>query len=351
MNNALKYGIVRGYAVTNDNYPPLMITILWAVGKIAALLMISQFVALKASLLAFLCATSFCVWKWTRDLRLALFTQLALTVNVLALGYTDVYFAPTLLLSLWALQQKRWAWFSVFYSVTCLVKYQALIFAPFLAIYILSEAYRQWSFRVLDYSFRPAGIAFLMCCDTFGYSFLETFSKATAHEYLSANALNFNWITTYYLRATEYGFKDGICLYLGGHEGWAFTLGKSLFYLSFIATIALYLRSEKTYNRTLLFSVIGFTSYFLFNTGVHENHLFAPVLVLIALAGIMPEMRRVALSFAAIFNTNALAFYGFDGNGIASFRVVQGIDTTAPLACLVTIYLFAFCVRKCGIGF
>ena len=55
----------------------------------------------------------------------------------MALGYSDIYFAPALILSLWMLKEGRWLWFSLSFAVGALIKWQPMIIAPFCLLYIL----------------------------------------------------------------------------------------------------------------------------------------------------------------------------------------------------------------------
>ena len=81
-------------------------------------------------------------------------------------------------------------------------------------------------------------------------------------------------------------------------------------------------------------------SCFVFNSGVHENHLFlvsclAWILVFLDASQLL---RCINLSVAA--NINLVLFYGFFGKGIPFSRVIAGIDITLLFA-VVNLCLFA----------
>src|SRR5260370_27569027 len=72
--------------------------------------------------------------------------------------------------------------------------------------------------------------------------------------------------------------------------------------------------------------MLGYLAYFLFNTGVHENHLFpisclAWILVFIDSSQLL---RGINLSVAA--NINLFLFAGVFGQGLP--RVIAGVDIT-----------------------
>jgi hypothetical protein len=51
-------------------------------------------------------------------------------------------------------------------------------------------------------------------------------------------------------------------------------LPRLLFWITYLLTLALFFRSEKTFSNLLIFAGLGYLCYYTFNTGVHENHLF-----------------------------------------------------------------------------
>lgn len=103
-NNANTLGLVTGYASIKGDYPPLPTLILLSAFAVRSYLGIKLFYAIKLSIILFLFLTVFLFWLWTRDIVTTALLHLALLLNTAALGYIDIYFAPTLLLSLWALR-------------------------------------------------------------------------------------------------------------------------------------------------------------------------------------------------------------------------------------------------------
>ncbi|NWJ98794.1 MAG: hypothetical protein HXX20_23880, partial [Chloroflexi bacterium] len=133
-------GIVPAYKTIEWlDYPPLIFLIFFGVAKLATLFQIQLFLGLKLSLFAFLIITTLVFLAWTRNLWLATLLQLALLLNAMALVYVDIYFAPTLLLSLWALKARKLCLFTLVFSTTCLIKWQPVILAPFILVYLLED--------------------------------------------------------------------------------------------------------------------------------------------------------------------------------------------------------------------
>ena len=138
--NAQRFGIVDGYAANAANYPPLSYLILSGAARILGTLGIAPFDAIKLSLALFLIITSATFWLWTKDVILAAGLHLSLLVSAVALGYLDIFYAPSLLLSLWALRRHRVVPAAVLFTVACLTKPQPLIIAPFIWVYAFAAA-------------------------------------------------------------------------------------------------------------------------------------------------------------------------------------------------------------------
>jgi hypothetical protein len=78
--------------------------------------------AIKLSIALFTCLTSLIFWLWTRDIALTILLHFSLLLNGVALGYIDIYFAPSLILLLWALRERKLTLFSVAFSIASLTK-------------------------------------------------------------------------------------------------------------------------------------------------------------------------------------------------------------------------------------
>jgi len=134
----LKNGLVDDYAASGRDYPPFSSVILLLVAKTAAACSIDVFLCFKVFLVIALLTVTLCFWAWMPDAGLTGLLAFSVCFNGVALGYLDTFFAPTLILSLWALQRKRIALFSGLFAISCLIKWQPLIIAPFLILHAVS---------------------------------------------------------------------------------------------------------------------------------------------------------------------------------------------------------------------
>jgi hypothetical protein len=116
----------------------------------------------------------------------------------------------------------------------------------------------------------------------FGVEFLMAFRRATSNPALSGNALNFNWISTHLLHVVYPDNFGGLI------EGRFSPIGtdlrllaipKLIFILVYALTFLAFLRQKKTFEKLLLYALLGYLTYFTFNTGVYENHLFPATLL------------------------------------------------------------------------
>src|SRR3954451_15537259 len=114
----------------------------------------------------------------------------AILLSGLCLGYLDVCVAPWLILAFWAFRSKHDVLGTVFFLLACLIKWQPLIVAPFVAIYL---------FKISDLpSLRTAlgrtlfwkliiitGVAFGLLFLMFGITPLLSLRNAMGHLFLS----------------------------------------------------------------------------------------------------------------------------------------------------------------------
>ena len=77
------------------------------------------------------------------------------------------------------------------------------------------------------------------------------------------------------------------------------------------------------------FALLGYVAYFIFNVGVHENHLFLATLLAPILWLVEPRRWPLAAGVIVASNLNLLVFYG----AFMRFpRTIGGIDLALPLA-------------------
>ena len=349
IDGILQLGLVGVYRYAD--YPPLFVVLLFLVAKIAAACSIDIFLSFKISLVAALFCTTVCFWTWTLDAALTGLLAFSLCLNGVALGYLDTYLAPTLILSLWALQRKKIALFSVLFTVSSLIKWQPLIIAPFLVLHAVSlppgdrpsarGLARRW-FHLAA----PALVGILGAGLVFGFSaMVASLQRSLQHTLLSGNALNFNWLVTYFLHLfypDQYGpLADGIVSYIeiDLSAGWVNAI-KLIFILFYLGALWRLFKMRASFAGAIECSLVGYLSYFTFNIGVHENHLFLATVLAAVAAGLARNKLLRAIIIVGISNLNLIAFYGFTGSPLP-FSLVVGVDVSIIFSA-VNVLLFLF---------
>jgi hypothetical protein len=351
-NNADNYGPIAGYAANDGNYPPFASVILWVAEQVFQPLHAGTFLNIKFSILSFLVVTAGLFWLWTRDLTVTLILYFALLLNSVALGYSDIYFAPALILSLWMLKEGRWLWFSLSFAVGALIKWQPMIIAPFCLLYILGvDDIRK--LPEVDYAglfgkaVAPAAILTASMLVAFGPEpVLKAFYSALTDDFLSGNALNLNWIVTHFLHVWDPnqfgGLQNGLADSFVTSSLRIVLIPKLLFWTTYLLLLALFFRCEKTFTTLLIFSMLGYLCYFTFNTGVHENHLFLVTILAVVLYWREESWRANAVILLLMANINLFLFYGVDGD-LHFPRLFAGVDIALPLAVLNVLFFIYLC--------
>jgi hypothetical protein len=193
----------------------------------------------------------------------------------------------------------------------------------------------------------PAGCIFLIVIAIFGFTPVWLAFKASlSHNYLSGNALNFNWILTHFLHvfAPEqfgnlvYGRADFIIT-----ESVKITLAsRILFAIFYLLTLVIFFRRQKTFTNFLIFAITGYLAYFTFNIGVHENHLFLPAILSVMLLWEKREYLLPGVLIVLINNINLYTFYGITGTGLTYARALGFKLDVALLLAIFNVIFFLF---------
>lgn len=349
MGGADRLGIIDGFIAARRDYPPLSFAILGALKEIADLVGIERAPAVKLLLAIFLAGTCLTFWLLSRQLasRLALvwtgvvgWTLLLVSVG---LGYLDILYAPLLLVFVHLLLVDRPGWAAGVLFWTCvLIKWQPLILLPFVGLLFLAQfirGQRAGLIRLLlTGAFMVGG-----CFAIFGEAFVSAFQRATSHQVLSGNAINFPWLLTHALHVADpetFGPLDaGLCQYVKVKDGGIRLIPRLIFGGFYLTALWRTLDPNITARRWMRLAVLGYLSYFTFNVGVHENHLFIPALLAVygASQRIFTAIEVVAIAIG--LNLNLLLFYGLTGARIDHARVIAGIDL-ATVAALVWVGWF-----------
>lgn len=346
------YGLIAGFAHVGGafphDYPPLAFAMLAAISRCADALGTSAFVVLKWSLLLFLFATSGCFYWFTRNVVLTAALEFTLLLSSVALGYLDIWFAPLLIAGLFCLQRGNLMLGVLLFTISCFIKWQPLVIAPFICIYVWTAVQdgpsRHDKFRRQIMPFAVTAVVVVVpLAAIFGTAIIHALQLATSHDYLSGLAFNFSWLHTWALHFAQpekYGaLQDGQINLIKTHETLVKLPEKILFYTCYSAVLIVFARQKKTFERLIVYSVLGYMAYFVFNSGVHENHLFLVSCLAWMLVFLDPSqlLRGINLSIAA--NINPIFFYGFFGKRLPFPHVIAGVDITLFFA-LANIGLF-----------
>src|SRR5436309_11580550 len=213
------YGLIGGFKHSGTDYPPLAFVLLAAVSRGAATFGIAQFLALKFSLLIFLLATAACFYWFTRNLILTAALEFTLILNSVALGYIDIYFAPFLIAGLFQLRRGNLNRGVLLFTISCFIKWQPVIIAPFICSYVLSlaqggpDTHCKPQMRILPFALATVAVA-LPIITVFGAAVIHSLGRGmTDDPVLSGNALNLSWLHTWALHLAQPGtygaLKDG----------------------------------------------------------------------------------------------------------------------------------------------
>lgn len=324
-------GIIEGYAAHPNYYPPLTITLLGFCQRIAESLSLAPIYIIKFSLLLFLAGSTALIYFFSKkNFIFTLLAYAALLLNSLGLAYLDLYFVLPLLCALYCLQQGWYTRFALCFSITCLIKYQPIIAGPFFAVYLIAILFdkqelftsiKKLGIRIILPGVFPWLLAFLV----FGFAMVQSLTSLASGAWLSAQALNINWISTRYLLQSgiENQFppwsEANVAMIRAIPEIPGMWADRSAL-LFYVASLLLMMIQKKNVENLLLFSVMGTFSWFMLHTGAHENHLMLCSVLAIALYCVNRHYLYLTLGILFISSLNMFMFYGISGAG-AGIRI------------------------------
>jgi hypothetical protein len=296
------YGLIAGYAAGTD-YPPLSFVLLDAVSNTSSLSGLPLLLVLKLYLYVFLLLAGLALYATTRDFKLSVIGYVSLIISSVDMAYLDVFDLVPLIVALWALKKGRNGLGLFLLTVSCMIKFLPLIIVPMLMYYLYRT--RQLSLRTV----LPSAILMAVLFAIFGWPMLTAFRYALGHYDISALALNFNWILTY---AVNFIFGHSLT-----NVG-VVQLPPAAVYPSKLIFFAVYgyifWKGNWTSFQTFLENAcLGYLAYFVFNSGVHENHLITAIVLFMQLAQLNPLRFGRYLNICVFSNINLIYFYGLDG--------------------------------------
>jgi hypothetical protein len=357
-----KFGVVKAFILENEFYPPISYLILWVVAGTAKTFRVESFLTIKWSLFLAFLISSATFYHFSRDFLKTAFFQISVMLSSVALAYLDIYYAPFLIVSLWALNNDKVELFAFFFTIAFLIKWQPVVLLPFIIVYIL-EVDSISSLKRIDYKkilrgLIPAlvviGIVFLI----FGKALVSSLLSASMlgestvmDPAVSANALNVNWIVTFFMHLKNPesygGLPGGLINHIRLKSAFIpiLVIPKFVAFAFYAFIFFRFVRLKKSFTDLLLYSLLAYLSYFTFYIGVHENHLFVACILTALLYGLDKKYFTLFLLWSLASNINMVLFYGFTGGGPGFNRVIGGFDTSLFFAALNFVFFAVLFVR------
>ena len=329
-NDASSLGLRSSFRSTPADYPPVSRLILhfWP-GPASR-------TSIKTLLLCFLVSSALVIFIATKRKTSFYWSIGLLAVSSVGLGYLDILYAPFVVIAVVSLQNGRLRTFGLTSSIATLIKWQPLIVMPIFFLYLLRTNDHQ--FRQISPSKRiiralwPFLSAWALAVLFFGLSPIRVSRfNAFNNSYLSGNALNLPWV----FGAIQQGLSGDLTFKaLLKDEVPTFVVTSTNFIAKTIsaALLILFLRYIRTLEDALLASIGLITIYFMFSTGVHENHLFIASLISILCLFWYKSDRLIHIQIIFLSNLNLIFFYGPTGVGLGQHDLRLGLSLPLAIA-------------------
>lgn len=366
-----RWGPLNAYSIIHTNhdyertdYPPISFINLWFALKAAAVGNVSWMIGIKIIILVYYLAT------WGVLIYLATFVKkrsimvnaavasglflggLYFVINSVALSYLDITYALFVVFSLALFARKKYLLSGVCLTLAILVKWMPMLMLPVFLFYFINQRRRRYQVDRLP-MFKFFGgviltVGLLIAGFLFNhlslFSLVESLGKAVNRWPSLSQALNFNWIVHYLIKQ----IYPQTYLSVIRNNYYLFQLISAVIFLFVgFAVLKSFIKKKKDMSSLLQTSLMLSWSYYIWRTGVHENHLFLTVLAALCLAVLNTNWSniRLYLWLSLIGLTSTVVFFGFpvrEGSVPIpdSFKVILGIKLTVLLAAFhVLIYL------------
>ena len=337
--NGLAYGYSADFRWSGD-FPPVGYAILYAAGALGNAVGLPPLMSFKVMIFAFQLISTGMVLLLSGDFWIAAGFCASILLSSVALGYMDVFVAPFLIGAFWAFQLKRNVLGAASYMIAFLIKWQPLIVAPFVALYLLEisdlqSVRRAFGMRLFWHLASLVVLTVALLGFFFGFGVAHSLWDKMRDP--CGCALNLPWLAGFFYKllfSTSGATTQAELTQLPS----AYLMPVRIVFWIVFSTVFIYaMRSKKTLTNCLLFSILGFVTYVIWNSGVHENHLFVAVVLafMLMLHERTHEHWAIVTTLAVMLNVNMFLFYGVDGT--ARLSPVVGIDLSVILALLYAI--------------
>lgn len=335
-----RYGLIEGYAAIADDYPPGTATLLFLARRL--LPAASDMTVLKSLIATAQLGSALLFMMHTRRVGLSLAYVLAVALSGSFLGYLDIFFAIPLLAALFAALDGRPILSATTFGLACIIKWQPIILLPFMLI-IWFEQVKALPRRQLVAAVGMLVTGAITIACLFWPDVWDAFYRAFDNSIWSGETLNLPWLVQIVL---GYGVQNIVA------PTYALIALRVLFatiYLVLLAASGWHHRNDPT--TMLTFGLGGFTAYFMFAPGVHENHLFLAMLLGFVLWSRQPRLQPVAIGLTIYANLNLALFYGLAGEAPWSdgraFALVTGVLSAVGVLAFVYILRILMATRDC----
>lgn len=331
-----RYGLIEGFAVASGDYPPGTAALMFLVRRL--LPTADDMVVLKALLAAAQLGTTLLVLAQTGRLSLSLYGLAAVALSASMLAYLDILLAIPLLVAFFAALDRRPILSAAAFGVACLIKWQPLVVMPFMLVIWFEQARLEPRRHVVAATLMA--IAAGLIAWVFWPAIWSSFTRAFGHVGWSAHALNFPWFVQIVL-----GYQPQII-----QAPSAPLLGLRVIFI----TIYLLLLGAGIWRQRgdamgmMSFALAAFLAYFTFAAGVHENHLFGPMLLAFVLWSRNPPFRTAAIALAVFANLNLAVFYGLSGT--PPFGTGPAFAWLTGILSAFSLLLFAYVLSRLAVA-
>lgn len=360
---AVKYiNPFKAHAIDPEMYPPLSTVIIGIFANGSKLIFgetPDYKLAVKASIIIFYFLTIFVFYKFSNKFQskqtnmfnklLIMLTTFSLIIQTQGLSDINIYVLPTLTASMYLLFDKKYLFSGLLFGLTFSIKPQPVFVLPLFGATIidLRNKFSQSLKRSLKFTIGllivPTFVWLLVIINPGGIESLKRFANyifnTSGFHLLSGQALNLNWVVTYFLHIFQ-PTKHFSLEYLGWYN-WQVPSNDSplifqglFFYISaFIIYLIYWLKLNKNIFNFLSTSVMIFFSHQMLNKSAHEKHLFyvTTTMLLLFLIRSSSKNRVLLILFDVMTVINLILFYGFTGPKDFN-RLFFGFDLTVLFA-------------------
>jgi uncharacterized membrane protein len=341
-------------------YPPITLFVFWIFSQLTKIFITGGFVSwgfivnLSAVTATFFTAAVLSISGKIFGSRTYLYFLASPVVFLLSpiLGYQDALMTLFLVLGLHCLTRDRYALVGVFFGLALMSKQLSLMpIAAVIFVFLLQQKFLAFAkiCGALLVTILVVLSPFIMTRNLIAY--LESQALASVHTMLAAQTANFPYVITFIHRSIQEGFWEG--LFIGGNglrilddqlrqlTYFGFALIAGIVFLIWVV----YFRRRfglRAMNYWHVASMMIFT-YYLFCAGVHENHIFMALPLLLCLPA-SRQVKRIFLAFSIALFLHLLISWGIG----ASFPVVtsnlsnSGSANTVGTLVAFLLYLYAF---------